>query len=210
MSKKINVILDLDQSIISGEILKEEEDDDEEEEIYDIESNKTKAVNFDFQNMENYYVIFERPGLQKFLDYLFKNFNVCVWTAASKDYCMFIIDKIILADHPERKLDYVFWNYHCKISNKIGKGQKDLSILWNVFHLSNFNEHNTVIIDDYDHIHEIQPRNTLIAKPFYFTDEDSEKDVFLTELITKLKKFRKDMEKGNTGHVVKMINDGTQ
>ena len=53
--KKINIFLDLDQSIISGEILKEDEDDydEDEEDLYDIESNKTKAINFDFQNMEN-------------------------------------------------------------------------------------------------------------------------------------------------------------
>jgi len=46
---------------------------------------------------ESYYLVFERPGLQPFLDYLFSNFTVCVWTAATKDYAAFIIDKILLS-----------------------------------------------------------------------------------------------------------------
>jgi TFIIF-interacting CTD phosphatase-like protein len=79
--KKLNFILDLDQTIISGEPVEE----------YSIEKNKKKASKFRFETMENYYIIFERPGLQQFLTFLFKNFNVSIWTAASKDYALFII-----------------------------------------------------------------------------------------------------------------------
>ena len=205
--KKINIFLDLDQSIISGEILQEEDEEDEEE-IYDIESNKHKAINFDFHNMENYYVIFGRPGLQKFLDYLFQNFNVSVWTAASKDYALFIIDKLVLAGRPERKLDYVFFSYHCKISNKLKNGSKDLSILWDIYKLPGYTKQNTYILDDYDEVYNTQPENTLIAPPFYFTDENSEEDDFLHNLVSKLKKLRKELGKGEHGYVVRNINDG--
>ena len=205
--KKINIFLDLDQSIISGEILQEEDEEDEEE-IYDIESNKHKAINFDFHNMENYYVIFCRPGLQKFLDYLFKNFNVSVWTAASKDYALFIIEKLVLAGRPERKLDYVFFSYHCKISNKLKNGSKDLSILWDIYKLDGYTKQNTYILDDYDEVYNTQPDNTLIAPPFYFTDKDSEQDDFLHNLVSKLKKLRKQLGKGDNGYVVRNINDG--
>lgn len=209
VKERQNIFLDLDQSIISGEVMKEEYDEDEEEEedIYDIESNKAKAVNFNFQNMENYYVIFERPGLQKFLDYLFANFNVSVWTAASKEYALFIIEKIVLAGRPDRKLDYVFFSYHCKASQKLKNGSKDLSMLWDVYKLPGYNKSNTYILDDYDEVYNTQPDNTLIAKPFYFTDERSEHDDFLPNLITKLKEYRKNMEKGEIGHVVKNINE---
>lgn len=210
--KKINIFLDLDQSIISGEILKEDDDDydddDEEEDLYDIESNKTKAINFDFQNMENYYVIFERPGLQKFLDYLFKNFNVSVWTAASKGYALFIIEKIVLAGRPERKLDYVFFSYHCKISSKLGKGTKDLSILWDIYKLPGYNAKNTYILDDYDEVYHTQPDNTIIAKPFHFTAHNSENDDFLNNLIIKIKRLRKKLEEGETSQVLEIINNG--
>ena len=63
--KKINFILDLDQTIISGEPVEE----------YNIEKNKKKASKFRFETMENYYIIFERPGLQQFLTFLFKLFT---------------------------------------------------------------------------------------------------------------------------------------
>jgi hypothetical protein len=56
-------------------------------------------------------------------------------------------------------------------------------------------------------VYNTQPDNTLIAKPFYFTAEKSEHDNFLSDLITKLKAYRKNMEKGEIGHVVKNINE---
>ena len=209
--KKINIFLDLDQSIISGEVLpnnEEEIDEDDDEEIYDIEKHKKKAMKFDFHNMENYYVIFARPGLQSFLDFLFKHFNVSVWTAASKDYALFIIDKIIIAGHKDRKLDYVFFNYHCKASDKLTGGTKSLSIMWDLIKDPKYNKNNTYILDDYDEVFNTQPDNTIIAKPFHFTEEGSENDDFLEQLKEKFKKLKKDMEKGKNEKVISVINDG--
>ena len=80
-----HVILDLDQTIISAETPKE---------IDLTGQDKIKAKKFTFHDMDNYYIVFERPGLQKFLDFLFANFSVSVWTAASKDYAAFIIKNI--------------------------------------------------------------------------------------------------------------------
>ena len=105
-NRKLNFLLDLDQTIISGEPVEE----------YNFEKNKKKASKFRFETMENYYIIFERPYLQQFLTFLFKNFNVSIWTAASKDYALFIIDKIIIAGNKDRTLDYIFFSYHCGIS----------------------------------------------------------------------------------------------
>jgi TFIIF-interacting CTD phosphatase-like protein len=205
----INILLDLDQTLISAEVLQEDEDDiDEEydEEIYDIDEYKMKAINFDFENMDNYYVIFARPGLQKFLDFLFANFNVSVWTAASKDYAMFIIEKMILMNKPERKLDYVFCSYHCKITDKVKNGTKDLSILWDKYKLPGYNKNNTYILDDYDEVYETQPDNCIIAEPFYFTHDESEKDDFLPKLTRKLSKLKKRMS-NNDGSVTKILNE---
>ena len=124
MSKnKKNLLLDLDQTLICACDFKE----------YKPGSNKKmdeKADNeiFNKINMDNIYTVFQRPNLEKFLDFIFENFNVSVWTAASKDYALFIINKIILKldtknkDKPKkRKLDYVFFSYHCDISKKIKK-----------------------------------------------------------------------------------------
>ena len=191
-SSKPTIFLDLDQTLISAEANNE----------IDLNSRKfkDKARLFNFEDMDGYYIIFERPGLQSFLTYLFSNFNVSIWTAASKDYALFIIEKFIIADHPERKLDYVFFSYHCNISKKTKKRSKDLSVLWDVYGLEEFDENNTFILDDYSEVHETQPDRCIIAEPFEFNDKNSHKDKFLKKLQKKLKKKLKT-EGGISGHI---------
>lgn len=178
-NQKTNVILDLDQTLISAEPTEE----------CDLKKCKEKARNFKFHDMDGYYVVFERPGLQKFLDFLFANFNVSVWTAASKDYALFVIDKILIGKNKDRKLDYIFFSYHCDISKKKKNGSKCLSMLWDVYNLPGYDEKNTVIIDDYDEVHRTQNNNCLIAIPFEFTKENSHKDNYLENAEKSLKKI---------------------
>jgi TFIIF-interacting CTD phosphatase-like protein len=177
MNQKEHIILDLDQTLISAEPTEE----------YDFKNNKAKSKKFTYHNMDDYYIVFERPGLQDFLDYIFKNFNVSIWTAASKDYAMFVVDKIIIGKHTDRKINFVFFSHHCGISKKIKKGTKDISILWSVYNLPEFSSSNTFILDDYDEVYKTQPNNCIIAKPFEFNDEGSEHDTFLKELLKKIK-----------------------
>ena len=179
--EKPKFIFDLDQTIISGEPIEE----------YDFEKNKKKAAKFRFETMENYYIIFERPYLQQFLTFVFKNFDVSVWTAASKDYALFIIEKIIIAGNKDRKLDYIFFSYHCGLSKKYKKdSSKELSIIWNKYKLPGYNENNVVIFDDYfEDVHKNQKENCIIAKPFEFKDADSNKDKFLKILEKYLKEI---------------------
>ena len=86
MSKKHNLILDLDQTLISSESVN----------AINSDSLKKKSDFFRVDVLDDFYKIFSRPYLQEFLDYAFKNFNVSVWTAASKDYALFIIENIII------------------------------------------------------------------------------------------------------------------
>ena len=195
---QFNIILDLDQTIISGEPSEE----------YNFEKNKNKASKFKFEVMDDLYIIFERPDLQKFLTFLFKNFNVSVWTAASKDYALFIINKIIIGDKKNRKLDYIFFSYHCSASKKLKKNIKDLRVLWEDYIIPGYNKNNTVIIDDYrEEVYEPQKSNCILAIPFEFTDNDSENDKFLKKLISKLKKFiLKDKNVDNFESNIQKIN----
>lgn len=181
-SNKINILLDLDQTLISAESTTD----------YNFKKNKSKSKKFTFYDMDGYYIVFERPDLQTFLDDLFANFNVSVWTAASKDYALFIIDKIILQNKPNRKLDWVFFSYHCDISKKIKKGSKKLEMLWDVYKIPGYNKNNTFIIDDYDEVYDTQPDNCIIAIPFEFEDTNSNKDDFLTKLSGKLKELEEN------------------
>lgn len=169
---KINILLDLDNTLISSLSSEEER-----------KKFKKKYPKFRWENMDNYYKVFERPGLQKFLDFLFKNFNVSIWTAASKSYALFIIDKFILQNHPERKLDYIFFSYHCKLSRKLKHSQKDLSLLWNKFNLKGYEKKNTFIIDDHPEVYDVQPNNCIQIEPFEFQDKNSHLDKELFNVI---------------------------
>lgn len=179
MNKKYNIFLDLDETIISAiEFEKYNENK--------LENDKRKN-NFSVYNMGKDYIVFERPHLQEFLDYLFENFNVSIWTAASKIYALFIIKNIILKN-PNRQLDYIFFSYHCNLSEKFKNGLKDLSLLWDTYNLPNYKDSNTVIIDDNP---EVKKTGFCISAPeFIFTDRNSDQDTFLIELTSKLKKIQ--------------------
>ena len=190
-ANRLNVVLDLDQTLISAE----------DWDTQDFDKNKAKAKKFEFHDMDGYYIVFERPNLQSFLDYLFANFNVSVWTAASKDYALFIVDKIILkgrsggslstaAASPDRHLEWIFWSYHCDLSQKKKGGSKDLGMLWDEYKLPGFNRRNTVILDDYDEVHNTQPDNCIIAAPFEFNEDGSENDTYLKKLQQSLSTMR--------------------
>ena len=76
-----NIVLDLDETCISAIEVEDFHENKEE-----LENKKAKCHIF-----EGYYYIYERPGIQDFLDYIFENYNVTVWTAASREYALFII-----------------------------------------------------------------------------------------------------------------------
>uniref|UniRef100_A0A6C0EK39 FCP1 homology domain-containing protein n=1 Tax=viral metagenome TaxID=1070528 RepID=A0A6C0EK39_9ZZZZ len=197
MSNKPRILLDLDQTIISAEPSEE----------YDFKKNKAKSKKFAHHDMDGYYIVFERPNLQKFLDFLFQNYLVSIWTAASKDYALFIIDKVVLAGKKDRKIDYIFFSYHCDISKDKKKGSKDLSMLWDIYKIDGYSKDNTVILDDYDEVHKTQPCNCIVAMPFEFTKEGSENDDFLNGLIPQLTQLGEKVGKGDKiASTVKSIN----
>jgi TFIIF-interacting CTD phosphatase-like protein len=186
MDGKINIVLDLDNTIISAVPVEDFPWGDE---------SKKKVEKLKLHNMEDYYLVFERPGLQDFLDYIFENFNVSVWSAASKNYVLYIIENIIY-QKPGRKLHHIFFSYHCNLSKKLyNGGLKQLDMLWDCFDLSLYNSSNTIIIDDLKRIKKIQPCNCYNIKPFEFTDEDSYKDNELSILKKYLEDIRKNPQK---------------
>jgi TFIIF-interacting CTD phosphatase-like protein len=169
---KKNVFLDLDNTLLSAEAL--------EDFPFDEEGMRDKAINFAIHDMDGYYIVFERPHVQDFLDWLFKNYNVSVWTAASKDYALFIVQEILLKK-PNRKLDCILFSYHCDISKDKYGFSKKLSLVFNEFDLDGYNEDNTIIIDDLYEVYESQPDRCINIKGFEILGENSEND---TELIS--------------------------
>jgi len=160
---KINVILDLDNTIINAL-----EDKDRKRIPYEL-SNKFKFVDY-----IPFFRIYARPYLQKFLDYLFENHNVAIMTAAEKDYALFIIENFILIK-PERKLSFVFYRYQVDLSRDLYSGVKDMRIIWELFNIPGFHKYNTVIIDDLDLVYQTNPFNTIRIPGFFIVDEETNK-----------------------------------
>ena len=184
MNTRINLLLDLDNTLICAEPYEDLTRDE-----------KRKCMKrFKYHDMDGYYLVCERPYVQEFLDYVFKHFNVSIWTAASKDYAIFILKNIILIKQ-DRQIDYFFWDKHCKISRKYkNKTSKNLEILWDVLNnkkgLVGYNKKNTLILDDYDDVYATQKCNSIPAKAFQITEKDSDIDNFLKGLISKLKELK--------------------
>lgn len=211
---KPNIILDLDQTLIYAEPLGK----DKTKKISNLKQQIEKfapssvfnsdtltynsSVSLKDRNifiMDDDYIIFLRPGLQEFLDYLFKNFNVCVWTAASKDYAMFIIQYIILLmDDNENKLDpdrhveLIMFYYHCILSKKEVGGTKNLCMLWDKINFEHLNENNTMILDDNDDVYKTQKDLCIKANEFIVSkkkNDESHQDTFLKETVNTLDNF---------------------
>jgi hypothetical protein len=175
---KINVVLDLDNTLINA--LEPEE----------IEVLPKSFINlFTHYNFDNEYEIFARPHLQDFLDFLFDNFNVSVWTAATRDYALFIIDKFLLVK-PERKLHMFFHRHHVVLGAKRFGQTKDLRLLWEYLKVPNFWPCNTVIIDDLSDVQEANPLNTIAVHSFdMLVDDKLNIDAPYDSTLIKVKKF---------------------
>jgi TFIIF-interacting CTD phosphatase-like protein len=189
MVKKLNIILDLDQTLICSEELK------------GFKPDSVKMKLFHHEKMDNTYITFARPHLQEFLDFLFKNFRVSIWTAATKSYALFIINKFI--KKPGRNIDFVFFSYHCDLSTSSGRGLKGLDMLWDMFKLQGYSKDNTIIIDDNYDVKKIQVCNCYHIKPFNYLKKGSEHDVALLDLMAGLKSLKAEDLK--TRCVVKRI-----
>lgn len=173
-SNKKLVLLDLDNTLICAEDLAYVRD----------ESKIVKArEKFRTVRMKDYYDIFERPNLQEFLDYLFENFQVGIWTASSKDYAIFVVKNFIIEPNNEvkenRKLQIFLCSHHCNVSKKYFKGvTKDLKLISDRWNLKNFDD--IILIDDLEVLAEHQPKNVIQIKPFFYDEEIFYND---TELI---------------------------
>ena len=203
---KLNFILDLDQTIISSEELTGKSKS-KDKVIFNFNVNDEKK-SISENEMGQYhkldqYIIVERPYLQEFLDYIFENFNVSVWTAASKEYARFICQKIIL-NKPERKLDYFLYVEHCHMSTpKDIKNIKNLDFLYSKDR-EHFNPYNTILLDDSkDHVNYSvnNSKNIIRAKEFFFLKNN--KDDFLLKLTEQLE----NSKRMNARKVVSKINN---
>jgi len=182
VTKRINVVLDLDNTLISAI-------DANEETKMGIEAVTNCQRNLNWIDMEDEYKIFERPYLQEFLTWLFSNFTVSVWTAASKLYAMYIVKNIIIGNHSDRSLDYILFSDHCRESKRACSCQKKLEMLNTTFPM-NYDINNTYIIDDNNEVYHGQPDMCIHIKRFDVQNSNCVEDRELLNIQRKLEIIR--------------------
>ncbi len=180
MSCKLNIVLDLDNTLIHSV------ETSNINSVPPIWKNKaTKLIPGDF-------VTFRRPHLEKFLNFLFDNFNVGVFTAAAKDYATEIVWQFI-QDKPGRKVDFLISRLDLEKSKQLygSETMKKLNYIWDYLQVYDYYPCNTIIIDDNLYVKQSNYFNTLSVHPFFITEDDSENDSTLLEAIDELKEIKK-------------------
>lgn len=180
---KILVLLDIDNTLIHALSPKEMEGREQA-----VASGKAKLRSLE---MQQYYTVFERPNLDDFLDFAFKHCRVAVWTAASKEYALFVVRNCILKGFPGRKLEYFFCAHHCKASRRSYKGvAKHLDMLTEKWALD-LPEH-VVLVDDLEELATSQVNNKVITvKPFFYDNHNAHADKELLRVKSAIQKLLK-------------------
>jgi len=176
MKKRGMIILDLDNTCISA---------------VDMNENFVPYKNIPYKKFENLYYIYERPGLQKFLTYIFKRYKVAVWTAAEYEYAMYIIKKFIICNDKNRVLEFVLWNSHCEYSENYSDQLKDLRLL---LPLINDNDKIVLLDDNKDILGQDNTKQiyTIDSLDFDMENENEYDDTFLlNKAIKKINKICK-------------------
>jgi TFIIF-interacting CTD phosphatase-like protein len=189
MAQKMNLILDLDNTLISTFNFN----------FYNNKNTEIDHINdsmISILHLPNFLgLVYIRPHLYDFLEYIFTSFNISIWTASSTIYCREVL-KMILTETRFNETIVILArdnnNYVDIKTNKIYKNvirnniiQKPLDLLWNDIQLSSiFTKENTLIIDNNSNILVENPYNSLVIQEF---TSKSVNDTSLCTLINWLK-----------------------
>jgi hypothetical protein len=127
------------------------------------------------------YRIYPRPRLQEFLDQLFEEYRVAVWTAADLDYALFVIQHFITpVGFPNRHLEFIMWGEHCEYSSektKRTRQAKQLTLLSLPKDHPLFDINDTVLIDDNREVLR-QLEDTIDSQYFDVSNPEAIHDLF--------------------------------
>ena len=155
---KMTVVLDIDETLIHSF----------EPEKYPYHDKKCP---FMMHKMGKEFFVCERPGLQPFLDWLFRTFHVVVWSAGSPEYVKYIVKEVV--KKTGRKPIAVLTSDDCDISDKKYKERKALQRIWDDLELA-CGPQSTILIDDLEENRCHQPGNCIKIRPFVGKKDDNE------------------------------------
>ncbi|CAO3623337.1 unnamed protein product [Cunninghamella blakesleeana] len=114
--------------------------------------------------------MFVRPNINNFLNYIFKNFQVMVWSSAQKNS----VNRMLQLFEQDINRLSLIWDrsdmgltieqFHSKSTTV-----KDLQKIWDTFDNNEFNATNTILIDDSPSKSVLQPYNCISISTFNHT-----------------------------------------
>jgi len=179
------ILLDLDETLIHSEEFPRLEPSMKD---FDFK------VSFESDN-SFWYMTKKRPFLKEFLEFLFTNFDVGIWTASGEDYALKIIENIGI-DKSKLKCFYTKENCSLRLDYETNRyyGLKNLQKLkkkgWAKSYTNRTGKirelNKVLIVDDISETAINNRDNLVLIKPFYFDDKDTE----LLKLISYLEKIK--------------------
>ena len=159
----VNIVLDLDETLIHTVI---------SEKPNNILARRSD-LKFQFSPDGAIYYVFKRPGLDEFLNEVFKQFKkVGIWTAADRQYAKMVIKKI-LSYQQIMNLDFVFSRDYC-VTDSLGT-YKPLSKIYRT--CSGWRPEETIILDNSTQALRDNPQNGIVAVDY--AEPHLEGDIYL-------------------------------
>ena len=209
--EKTNIILDLDECCVHSVLYSDIKNINKNN--FRIYKKKLKSLgiyvdvfNYKFlNNKTEVSMTFRRPYLKQFFSYLFKNYNVSVWSNGYYTY-VYEVCKKIFTPLQFKNLNYIFGASLKGVYDILNKKilysyldthNKNLKYLFNNKPYSNFfNKNNTILIDN-DKTHYLfnKKKNVLLVKEWFFNNYD---DTILLNIIEYLKSNKVNLLKLKT------------
>ena len=161
VQNKQTLLLDLDETIISTE---------RKSLAWAKSSGLDYAIDTtsgDDPGCKNPHIIFARPHLKRFLDFVFSRYRVGVYTAATQDYALLVIKSFFGRHSPK----FIFTRRHLCL-NVNSKGPKEIASLLRsevnttLPQAQQMTERDTFLLDDNTDCSRHQPANVIVAEPF--------------------------------------------
>lgn len=125
----------------------------------------------DFLVSNNYYV-YKRPFVEQFLVWCFENFDVAVWTSATKDYAAEIVANIF--PQPQGNLSFLWSRERCTPSLDLETQETFWEKKITKLRRRGYNLENIIVVDDTPQMWRNSYGNLVRVKSYFGELEDSE------------------------------------
>jgi len=179
MDKRPIIIFDLDETLINTITLTDRHNT-KNDLLFISKIVLEKNIEYVY-NKETEEIIFKRPGLDEFLDFIYLYFNIGVFTKGVPDYAQYIVKKII--DTPIRRkiynnqlcflgtsldTEYINKNYNNNYTNDDSMNDKQLKYIKNLFP-----NRYLILVDNREILGMNQENQFIHISDFSIFDEDS-------------------------------------